>query len=80
MRTLQEAKYAFTAQKTTEDQKSAITVIEAQTEQLVEHVFNEVPETADRTAGLRKLLEAKQAFIQAITHPGPTATQTKGAA
>lgn len=68
MRTLEEAKKEFNATNITEEQGGAITVITAEFERLIEHVFNEVPEGAHRTAGVRKLLEAKQTFTHAISH------------
>lgn len=68
MRTLEEAKQDFNSITVDSDQAGAIQVITAQFEQLVEHVYNEVPEGAHRTAGVRKLLEAKQTFTHAISH------------
>lgn len=77
MRTLEEAKHAFKSVPITdEDQKSALTVITAQFDQLVEHIYNEVPSTADRTAAVRKLLEAKWTCVQAVTHDWSTRGET----
>lgn len=77
MRNLEEAKREFKAVPVDVDQASSIKVITAEFEGLLEHVFNEVPEGANRTAGTRKLLEAKQTFIQAISHDWQKPTASK---
>lgn len=69
MRTLEEATAAFKpVTNLGDDQRGALTIIESQFLNLVEHVFSEVPATADRAAAVRKLLEAKWTCVQAITH------------
>lgn len=40
----------------------------AQFHNLAMYIENEVPPSADRTAALRKMLEAKMTLVQGITH------------
>jgi hypothetical protein len=44
---------------------------------LAEDVFDRVPENPDRTAGLRKLLEAKWTLCHAVSHGGGIPVMTK---
>ena len=68
MRNLAEAKHEFTSVPVCQEQSEDIAVISAKFEQLLDDVYGRVPEGANRTAGTRKLLEAKQTFVQAISH------------
>lgn len=72
MRTKKEVEHAFTPVKTlTQSQQQMIYLLQkAQTDNALE-VMELVPDCADRTAGMRLLLQAKQIFIQAITHQPP---------
>lgn len=70
MRTQPEIKYAFEPQKLSETQKHLILKTEMAFKELAETIIDLAPETADRTAALRKVLEAKFMTVQAITHPG----------
>jgi hypothetical protein len=42
--------------------------------ELAEHMVNTLPSNAERTAGLRKLLEAKDCFVRARLYKEPTET------
>jgi hypothetical protein len=69
MRTLAEAQQAFKSLGVNKDQQALIDTVGDMFENALETIYVAVPESADRTAGVRKLLEAKWTFIQAITHP-----------
>lgn len=51
-----------------ETQKQAMLILQASVEELVHAIFDNVPEGADRTSAVRKLLECKMTCVQAITH------------
>lgn len=72
MRSLPEAKAAFTAQKLDQGQTMRLLKLEKMFQSNVEDVFDLVPESADRTAGLRLLLQAKWTLSQAVSHGQPT--------
>lgn len=61
-----------------EVQKQAMLRLQVAVEEFTHALFENVPESADRTAAVRKLLECKMTCIQAITHTGfEPATLTK---
>lgn len=69
MRTAEEAKFAFTpVGKLGVTTTHKILKIENEFRDLALSVVDLVPESADRTAALRKLLEAKMTCVQAISH------------
>lgn len=72
MRTREEVKRAFQPieGKPSLVQSQAIMKITAAYQDLADQVMVDVPECADRTAAVRKLLESKFTAIQAITHTG----------
>lgn len=73
MRTADEVKYAFTAVgKLDTGLSQRILRLEIAFRELASEVFDLVPESADRTAALRKLLESKMTCVQAISHYKPT--------
>lgn len=69
MRTMSEAMDAFSPNKCDQTQQQRILHIENSCKELLKDIYDMVPESADRTAGVRKLLEAKMTFVQAISHP-----------
>lgn len=72
MRTVAEINYAFTpVAKLSEIQRSAMLKTEIAFKELATDIADLVPECPDRTAALRKLLEAKMTCTQAITHATP---------
>jgi hypothetical protein len=75
MRTRDEVIKAFTpAGKLDSVQQSALLKVEVAFKECAVEAFDMVPECPDRTAALRKLLEAKMTCIQAITHVSSTST------
>lgn len=77
MRTRDEIIYAFTPQeKLGPVQKAALQRMDTAFKELATDVLDNVPETADRTSALRKILEAKMMCSQAITHPPTEKKQT----
>lgn len=82
IKTLEELKTAFhpvPAKMLTEEMKARITRLEYACVEFGSEILDVVPESADRTAALRKLLEAKFTCVQAITHaPGEIKTPNKG--
>lgn len=69
MRTKAEVKHAFTpSAKLSEVQQSALLKTQMLFQNTADELMDLVPDSADRTAGMRKLLEAKMTFTQAITH------------
>ena len=54
----------------TEVQKQAMLRFQVGVEEFAHALFENVPECADRTAAVRKLLELKFTCVQAITHTG----------
>lgn len=76
MRNREEVVHAFTPNpKLNEIQKQALLRTEMAFKELATEVVDLVPECADRTAALRKLLEAKMTCVQAITHANTGAVQ-----
>ena len=72
MRTKDEVKYAFTpVGKLDQAQKMRMMKIEKAFIELGTDIIDLVPECADRTSALRKLMEAKFTATQAITHYTP---------
>lgn len=73
MRSPEEVKHAFTpvGNKLSEGQKMRLLKIQNLMTETALEVLELVPNCADRTSGLRKLLEAKFVFTQAITHNAP---------
>jgi len=69
MRTLDEALYAMRpVGKLNQVSQQALLHIENSFIELTRDIFRHVPECADRTSALRKLLEAKMMCSQAISH------------
>ncbi len=69
MRTLQEATKAFTpTTEIAQDQKDALKAVFEAYMDLLNVIYTEVPQSADRTVAARKLLESKQVCAQSITH------------
>ena len=69
MRTLVEAKSAFAAvDKLNQGQTMRLLKLEKAFQSFTEDVFDLVDECPDRTAALRKLLEAKWTLCHAVTH------------
>ncbi len=70
MRTREEVIHAFTpvGAKLDEVQRMALLKTENAFKDLATDLIDFLPECADRTAALRKLLEAKMTCTQAITH------------
>lgn len=74
MNTLDEVKYAFNpvpAKQLTEVAKVSIVKIEMAFTTLASEILDLVPESADRTSAIRRILEAKFMSVQAITHTKP---------
>lgn len=77
MRTREEVVSAFTpVVKLSEVQKTAILKLEIAFRDLATDIVDLVPETPDRTAALRKLLESKFTCTQAVTHYKPLPVQS----
>jgi hypothetical protein len=77
IKTLEDLKRAFhpvASKELTEEMKARITRLEYACVEFGSEIIDLVPECADRTAALRKLLEAKFTCVQAITH---TRVETK---
>lgn len=72
MRSLAEAKAAFTAQKLDQGQTMRLLKIEKMFQSNAEDIFDLVPDSPDRTAGLRLLLQAKWTLAHAVSHGAPT--------
>lgn len=73
-KTQEDVKKAFhpiPSKELTEEMKARITRIEYAMVELATEVLDLVPESADRSAALRKILEAKFTCVQAITHVAP---------
>ena len=69
MRTRDEVIHAFTpVMKLSEGQKMRLLKLEVAYKDLATEILDLVPESADRTSALRKLLEVKFTTSQAITH------------
>lgn len=69
MRTREDVIDAFTPKhKLSEGQKQRMLRLEVLMKETATEVLDLVPECADRTAALRKMLEAKRTLTQAITH------------
>lgn len=68
MRTREEVAHAFTPQKVNPSQEQRILRMNIAFKDLADEVAELAPESADRTAALRKLLVAKMMVIQAISH------------
>lgn len=60
-----------------EVQKQAMLKMQVAVEEFAHEIFSNVPECADRTAAVRKLVECKMTCIQAITHTGFEKPETK---
>lgn len=80
MKTREEVVHAFTPVNPKEIspvQQQAILIMQTEHVDLATTIFKDVPECADRTVALRKLLECKMYCIQAITHTGFFKPDTK---
>ncbi len=78
MRTVQEIEHAFTpVGKLDEPTKSAMLKLQTSFLELATDIEHLVPECPDRTASLRKLLEAKFTAVQALTHYKPEKVDKK---
>lgn len=79
LRTKQQVKEAFAATTgaLTDGQKMCLLKIEKVFTDTAIEVMDLVPDSPDRTAAIRKLLEAKMTCSQAITHPLPETTKEK---
>lgn len=71
MRTQAEVMHAFTPQKLGAVDQQKILHLEIAYKEMALVVLEMTPESADRTAALRKLLESKMTCVQAISHPVP---------
>lgn len=77
MRTKQEVIHAFTpVGKLDPGATQRLLRMEVSFRDMANEIMDHVPESADRTAALRKLLESKMTCIQAISHAtnGPVQT------
>lgn len=65
----------------TEVQKQAMLRLQIGVEEFLHAIFDNVPDSAERTVAVRKLLECKMNCNQAITHTGfePAVKETKNA-
>lgn len=69
MRTKEEAVKAIQpAPKLSPSQQQRMLNIQKRFEDITEEIFENVPDCADRTSGMRKLLDAKMTLVHAITH------------
>lgn len=69
MRTAKEVDHAFTAvKKLSPSQTQRLLNMEVRFKEMATDILDQVPESADRTSALRKLLETKMMCSQAITH------------
>lgn len=71
MRYTGDVEHAFSSVKITPAQGSRVLRTEIAFKDLALEMMQLLPESADRTAALRKLLETKHACVQAITHEAP---------
>lgn len=71
MRTKDDVKYAFSSQKVDPTRWSKILRTEIAFKELASEMIELASDSADRTAAMRKLLEAKQGFVHAISHEVP---------
>jgi hypothetical protein len=70
MRTLTEAKHAFSAvNKLDQGQTMRLLKIEKLFQSVTEDIFDLISDCPDRTAGLRLLLQAKWTISHAVSHP-----------
>jgi hypothetical protein len=82
MRTPEDVTRAFTpvpGKELSEQQTQGIMLVQNAFLELASTIMIDVPECADRTAALRKLLEAKFTCVQAITHTGYLTIQERKA-
>lgn len=86
MRTREEVRFAFSpVGKLGQSETQRILRIEVLMKDTASELMDLVPESADRTAAMRKLLEVKMTCVQAISHcmtasvqvPNPSAAPTK---
>lgn len=78
MRTQQEVVYAFTpTSKLSESDKMANLHLQKLFIDAATELIRLVPESADRTSALRKLLECKLMAVHALTHPPKAVKPTK---
>ncbi len=76
MRTVQEVTHAFTpVGKLDPATAQRIYLVQVAFIEFAKEILELVPECADRTAAMRKLLEAKMSSVQALTHCMPGAAQ-----
>ncbi len=81
MRTRDEVIHAFTpVMKLSEGQKMRLLKLENQFKDTATEILDLVPECADRTSALRKLLEVKFTCSQAVTHTPESVPANKGSA
>lgn len=71
MRTKEDVKHAFSSQKLDSTQSQKILRTEIAFKELASEMIELASDSADRTAAMRKLLEAKQGFVHAISHEVP---------
>ncbi len=69
MNTQADVIYAFTPQKLDQTAQQKVLHLEVAYKEMALVVLDMVPEGADRTTAIRRLLESKMIAIQSISHP-----------